>query len=265
LQKLLNAEGPRLPIYWGNRNWHPILADTIRQMREDGVTNALAFFTSAFSSYSGCRQYRENIAAARSDGAPNIDKLRAFYNHPGFLNPMIEKVRAALQLLPGAHVAFTAHSIPTSMALTSPYVTQLEEACKLVAAGLGINDYKLVYQSRSGPPTQPWLEPDIGDHIRALHAAGRQKIVIAPIGFISDHMEVIYDLDTEAAELSKELGMNMARAATVGTHPDFIRMIRELILERVEPGTPRLTVGPSGPCPDVCPPDCCPPPAARRP
>jgi ferrochelatase len=262
LQKLLDAEGPHLPIYWGNRNWHPMLADVLRQMRDDGIKNALAFFTSAFSSYSGCRQYRENIAAA-GDGQPNIDKLRAFYNHPGFLNPMIDKVRAALEQLPGAPVAFTAHSIPMSMAQTSPYVAQLEEACRLVASGAGTSDYKLVYQSRSGPPTQPWLEPDIGDHIRTLQAAGRKEIVIAPIGFISDHMEVLFDLDTEAAELCQELGIRMVRAGTVGTHPDFIRMIRQLILERVEPGTPRLVLGSLNPCPDVCPVDCCPPPASR--
>jgi protoporphyrin/coproporphyrin ferrochelatase len=264
LQKLLDAEGPHLPIYWGNRNWHPMLADTLSQMREDGIKDALAFFTSAFSSYSGCRQYRENIAAA-GNGRPNIEKLRAFYNHPGFLNPMIDKVRAALEQLPGAPVAFTAHSIPMSMAVTSPYVAQLEEVCKLVASGARAGDYKLVYQSRSGPPTQPWLEPDIADHIRSLQAAGRKEIVIAPIGFISDHMEVLYDLDTEAAELCRELGMRMIRAATVGTHPDFIRMIRQLILERVEPGTPRLVLGRSAPCPDVCPEDCCPAPAAGRP
>jgi ferrochelatase len=264
LQKLLDVEGPHLPIYWGNRNWHPMLADTLRQMRQDGVQNALAFFTSAFSSYSGCRQYRENIAAGK-DGLPNIHKLRAFFNHPGFLNPMIENVGKALKQLPGAPVAFTAHSIPMSMAQTSPYVVQLEEACRLVATGAGAGDYKLVYQSRSGPPTQPWLEPDIGDHIRALHAAGRKEIVIAPIGFISDHMEVLFDLDTEAAELCRELGMKMARAETVGVHPDFIGMIRQLILERVEPGTPRLVLGSLQPCPDVCPVDCCPAPAARRP
>ncbi len=266
LQNLLAAEGPHLPIYWGNRNWHPMLADTLRQMRADGVRRAIAFFTSAYSSYSGCRQYRENIAAARAEigaGAPEIDKLRVFYNHPGFVGPVTENVKAALAKIPqgqrsNVHIAFTAHSIPTAMADTSNYVQQLEEACRLVASAVGISDWKLVYQSRSGPPTQSWLDPDICDHLRALHAKGQTSVVISPIGFISDHLEVLYDLDTEAAAVSAELGIDMERAATVGTHPDFLRMIRGLILERIDSATPRLALGIFGPSHDVCPADCCP-------
>ncbi len=263
LEKLLAADGPHLPIYWGNRNWHPMLADTLRRMREDGVKRALAFFTSAYSSYSGCRQYRENIAAARmeiGEGAPEIDKLRAFYNHPGFLGPVAENLKAALAEFPeerrrSAHIAFTAHSIPTAMAETSRYVEQLSEACRLVASAVGIAGWKLVYQSRSGPPTQSWLDPDICDHLRA---SGHSHVVICPIGFISDHLEVLYDLDTEAAAVSAELGIHMVRAATVGTHPDFIRMIRDLIFERIDTTAPRLALGVPGPSHDVCPVDCCP-------
>ena len=271
LENLLAAEGPHLPIYWGNRNWHPMLADTLRQMRADGIRRAIAFFTSAYSSYSGCRQYRENIIAARAEtgeGAPEVDKLRVFYNHPGFVGPATENVKAALAKLPAdrrstAHIAFTAHSIPTAMADTSHYVKQLEEACRLVASAAGISDFKLVYQSRSGPPTQSWLDPDIRDHLRALHATGHTSVVISPIGFISDHLEVLYDLDTEAAAVSAELGIHMERAATVGTHPDFLRMIRELILERIDSAMPRLALGMFGPSHDVCPIDCCP--GMRRP
>ena len=271
LENLLAAEGPHLPVYWGNRNWHPMLADTLRQMRADGIRRAIAFFTSAYSSYSGCRQYRENIIAARAEtgeGAPEVDKLRVFYNHPGFVGPATENVKAALAKLPGdrrstAHIAFTAHSIPTAMADTSHYVKQLEEACRLVASAAGISDFKLVYQSRSGPPTQSWLDPDISDHLRALHATGHTSVVISPIGFISDHLEVLYDLDTEAAAVSAELGIHMERAATVGTHPDFLRMIRELILERIDSAMPRLALGMFGPSHDVCPIDCCP--GMRRP
>ncbi len=272
----LAAHGPHLPIYWGNRNWHPMLADTLRRMTDDGVRRALAFVTSAFSSYSGCRQYREAIARAREEAgpaAPEIDKLRVFYNHPGFLGPMIERVRAALDQFPAAmrddvELVFTAHSVPLSMAQTSDYRAQLEEACRLVASGVGRADSTLVWQSRSGPPTQPWLEPDILDHLRRLASEGKTAVVVAPIGFISDHMEVVFDLDTEAAELCAELGVRMVRAGTVGVHPDFARMIRELVVERMDPNAERRALGARGPHHDVCPLDCCPAPvrpAARRP
>jgi protoporphyrin/coproporphyrin ferrochelatase len=243
--------GPHLPIYFGNRNWHPLLADTLRQMEGDGVTRALGFVTSAFSSYSGCRQYRENIEQA---GGPPVDKLRVFYNHPGFVHTMVDRCQTALAALPGAHLIFTAHSIPLSMARTSRYEEQLRESCRLVAAQLERADWRLVYQSRSGPPTQPWLEPDIGDYLKAVDA---REVVIAPIGFLSDHMEVIYDLDTEARHLCESLGIRMVRAATVGVHPQFVSMIRDLVLERTE-GAPRRALGDHGPSHDVCPPDCCP-------
>ena len=265
LEEELERNGPRLPIYWGNRNWHPLLADTLRQMRDDGIKNALAFITSAYSSYSGCRQYREDIERAREgvgEGAPRVEKLRAFFNHPGFLGPNVENLRAALEQLPearraAARVAFTAHSVPASMAAGCDYERQLLETCRLTASGAGAAAWRLVFQSRSGPPTQPWLEPDICEHLRALKEAGTSDVVVAPVGFISDHMEVLYDLDTEARQLSEALGINMVRAATVGTHPEFVRMIRELILERLDPATPRRALGAFAPSHDVCPVDCC--------
>ncbi|MFM9023825.1 MAG: ferrochelatase, partial [Planctomycetaceae bacterium] len=194
LRDELDRHGPRLPVYWGNRNWHPLLTDTLREMADAGVKRAIAFVTSAFSCYSGCRQYRENIAAAREavgPRAPEVDKIRVFFNHPGFVEPMAANVRAALERFPadvraGVPVLFTAHSIPMSMADTSRYVPQLEESSRLVAERAGAHDWRLVWQSRSGPPTQPWLEPDVCDVIRQQHADGVRGIVIAPIGFISD-------------------------------------------------------------------------------
>jgi ferrochelatase len=262
----LQAHGPPLPIYWGNRNWHPLLADTLGQMAADGVTHALAFVTSAFSSYSGCRQYREDVARAQQQvgpAAPRIDKLRVFFNHPGFIEPMIERVNDALAKIPierrvDALLLFTAHSIPQGMADGCRYETQLREACRLVAEGLGRGNWKLVYQSRSGPPQQPWLEPDVRDFLRQSHAQHPlTDVVVAPIGFTSDHLEVLYDLDTEAKGLCDQLGIHMVRAATVGTHPRFIRMIRELVEERLTTSPVRLALGNLGPKEDVCPEDCC--------
>jgi protoporphyrin/coproporphyrin ferrochelatase len=219
-----------LPIYWGNRNWHPMLADTVRQMRDDGMRNALAFVTSAFGSYSGCRQYIENIKAARTaagEGAPVITKVPPFSNNPKFLEAMTDRVRAAFAELPDGHLVFTAHSVPMSMATSSPYVTELAQACASVAEALGRNDWKLVWQSRSGPTSQPWLEPDIGDYLLLT----RRDVVIAPIGFLSDHMEVIYDLDVVAKRIAQELGIRMVRARTVETHPAIVEMIAGMLEE----------------------------------
>jgi ferrochelatase len=266
----LNAEliqyGPRLPIYWGNRNWHPLLADTLRQMKADGVSRALAFVTSAYSSYSSCRQYRENIAhaqAAAGEGAPVIDKIRVFHNHPGFIAALADRVRQALDRLPSdrreaAHLIYTAHSIPLGMAQGCDYEVQLQETGRLVAHALGHRDWKLVYQSRSGPASEPWLEPDIVDYLRDFNTRGKTSdVVIAPIGFVSDHMEILFDLDTQARELCSELGLNMVRAETVGTHPRFVRMVRELIGERLDESSPRLALGGLAARPNVCPADCC--------
>jgi ferrochelatase len=269
LQGELDRRGPKLPIYWGNRNWHPLLPDTVEQMKRDGVRRALAFMTSAFSSYSSCRQYRENVAAAQERvgmGAPDIDKLRVFFNHPGFIEAMAERVKIALAALPenvrgNAMVIYTAHSIPLSMAQSSKYVQQLQESSRLVSEALNRKEDRLVYQSRSGPPTQAWLEPDILEVLREIEqqnsAAG---VVIAPIGFVSDHMEVLYDLDTEAAQLCGELHLPMVRAGTVGTHPKFVGMIRDLIVERMNGGGQRVAIGTMGPSHDFCAEDCCPPP-----
>jgi ferrochelatase len=265
LQAELDRHGPKLPVYFGNRNWHPLLTDTLRQMRDDGIKRALAFFTSSFSSYSGCRQYRENIAAAQAEvgeGAPQVEKLRAYFNHPGFIEPVIERTAAAIEQVPlqrraTARLAFTAHSIPSAMAANCKYETQLRDACQLIAAGVGSPHWQLVYQSRSGSPLQPWLEPDIGDHLRELKNQKVSDVVVVPIGFISDHMEVVFDLDYEAKQFADELGMNMVRAGTVGTHPRFVRMIRELVVERMMNAEVRPALGTLGPSHDVCPTDCC--------
>jgi protoporphyrin/coproporphyrin ferrochelatase len=268
LEAEFERQGLKLPIYWGNRNWYPLLADTLRQMADDGIKHTLAFFTSAYSSYSGCRQYREDIARAQAEvgvDAPQVSVLRKFYNHPGFIEPNIENVRAALSQIPAerrakAHIAFTAHSIPESIARNSMYEAQLQDACALVAAGLDGQHWQLVYQSRSGAPGQAWLEPDICDTLRDLKADGVEDVVIAPIGFISDHMEVLYDLDTEARDVATEIGLNMVRAATVGTHPAFISMIHELVVERMTDNPNKRYLGTRGPNHDVCAETCCPAP-----
>jgi len=270
LEQELKATGLDLPIYFGNRNWHPLLANTLRKMRDDGVQKALAFVTSAYSSYSSCRQYLEDIERAREavgPGAPRVEKLRAFYNHPGFIAANVANVRAALQEIPAArraatHLAFTAHSIPETMARNCDYEKQLQETSRLVMEGLGVENLKtencqLVFQSRSGSPAQPWLGPNVCDYLRTLHAGGTQDVVVAPIGFVSDHMEIIYDLDTEARALCQELGLNMIRARTPSTHPAFVEMIRELILERMDPQAPRRYLGTAGARADICQPDCC--------
>ena len=272
LEAELERGGPKLPIYWGNRNWPPLLPDTLRKMQGDGVRRALAFVTSAYSSYSSCRQYREDIARARSEvgpGAPEVDKLRAFFNHPAYVEATVERVRDALQAVPAdargnVQIVYTAHSIPASMANTCDYVKQLEEVRRLISEALGYqNDAQthdaLVYQSRSGAPGQPWLEPDVLDYLRQVKAGNpASAVVLAPIGFISDHMEVLYDLDVEARQVCDALGLAMTRAKTVGVHPKFVGMIRELILERMNPGTERRALGSLGPRADICAEDCCP-------
>jgi len=261
LKELLDREGPRLPIYWGNRNWHPFLEDTLRQMQADGVQRALGFVTSAFSSYSSCRQYIEDIDRARAAvgaGAPQIDKIRPYWNHPGFLETMIERTRAALApFATPPRLVFTAHSVPLGMAEGCDYEVQLREAAALVAAAVGAtNRWDLAYQSRSGPPTQPWLEPDINDHLEVLAERGVRSVVVVPIGFVADHMEVKFDLDTQAAATAARFGIELGRAGTAGTAPRFVAMIRELLLERIE-GQPPAYLGTLGPRPVPCPVDCC--------
>ena len=272
LRTELAARGPDLPVYWGNRNWRPLLPDTIREMARDGVQRAIAFVTSAFSSYSSCRQYRENIADAREQAcssAPEVDKIRPFFNHPAFIRSMADRVSDSLMEFAGSpepsmRVIYTAHSIPRVMAETSAYVAQLEEAARLVSEQAGVNSWELAFQSRSGPPSQPWLEPDICDRLRELGESGVSRVSVVPIGFLSDHIEVLHDLDDEAAAVARERGMEFARARTVGIHPRFVAGIRDLISERTEGGEERSAVGAMPASPDVCPMDCCPRPAMPR-
>ena len=273
LESALEDAGLDMPVYWGNRNWRPMLAEAVAAMRADGVRRALAFVTSAFGSYSGCRQYREDIAAARAahPGAPEIHKLRLFYDHPGFVEPMADGVRQALGRLADAgatgpaRLVFSAHSIPLSMATGAPYERQLRESAGLIAErvpqGRGpgrAGGWDLVYQSRSGPPHVPWLAPDVVDHLGALHEEGIGDVALVPLGFVSDHMEVIHDLDDEAAGAAAALGMRLERSATVGAHPAFVDMIVELILEQLDPAAPRRALGAAGAWPDICDATCCP-------
>ena len=265
LKQELAANGPNLAVYWGNRNWQPLLADTLRQMKAEGIKRALAFVTSPYSSYSSCRQYLENITDAQmavGADAPQVEKLRAFYNHPLFVEANVGNLGAALHRIPesrrsSTELVFTAHSIPQSMAENCAYQSQLEETSRLIAESVGRTRWRLVYQSRSGPATQPWLGPDIRDYLSELREAGTTDVVVAPIGFVSDHMEIIYDLDTDARQLSESIGLNMVRALTPGTHPAFIRMIRELVLERMNSDGGRRFLGTRGANHDVCPADCC--------
>jgi ferrochelatase len=263
----LSSYGPRLPVYWGTRHGHPRLVDAVRRMADDGVRRALAFVASPYACHAGCRQYLDDLARARAEAggrAPDVHKLRLFYNHPGFVEPLAESAAAALDKVPeprraAARLVFTAPSIPRTLAATCEYEAQLRETAGLVAFLLGRTQWSLVYQSRCGLPSQPWLDPDIVDHLRALAAEGVKDVVVAPIGFTSDHIEVLYDLDLEAKSRAIELGINMVRAATVGAHPRFVRMVRELAEERLADEPHRLHLGTRGPAPDFCPADCCPP------
>ena len=273
LRPELDRHGMTLPIYWGNRNWHPLLAETLSEMTAAGIKRALAVVLAAYSSYSSCRQYREDIERARSavgPGAPRVDKVRVFYNHPEFIAANADRVREAFESFAtdrrdSASIAFTAHSIPVSMARNCDYEPQLRETCRLVTQEVGIapERWALVYQSRSGRPGDPWLEPDILDHLNHLRGRGVKDIVIHPIGFLSDHMEVMYDLDEEARLLCDAIGLAMVRSQTVGTHARFVSMLRELIAERIElpEGLSPRAVGSHGPSHDVCPETCCLPPA----
>ncbi|MGI9260277.1 MAG: ferrochelatase [Gammaproteobacteria bacterium] len=264
LKAELAAHDIELPVYWGNRNWHPMLTDTLAEMQSSGISRVLAHVTSTFSSYSGCRKYREDLyeACADLDNPPAIDKLRLGYNHPGFIEAMADRVRHAVAELPEksraeAPLMFTAHSLPVPMAENANYVEQLAEACRLVAEEAGCDNWSLCYQSNNASYGVPWLEPDINDVIRGMSEGGTTAMVVAPIGFVCDHMEVVLDLDVEAQATAQEAGVTMVRAATVGTHPAYIGMIRELIEERLHPGTEKRALGKLGPSHDVCPPDCC--------
>lgn len=256
--------GTPLPLYWGNRHWTPYLSDVVAQMRDDGIGRAAVFVTSAYSSYSSCRQYLEDLESARDQvgsGAPELVKLRPYFNHPGFVEPLAEGLRVAMERAePGAAVLMSAHSIPVAMASGSDYVQQLTETARLVATSAGVppDGWQLVFQSRSGSPAQPWLGPGIIDVVGEL-PPDTGSVVVAPIGFVSDHMEVVYDLDTELAEVARRRGTRLVRSATPGTHPRFVRMVYELIAELEEPDrSPRLACGTLGPAPSPCRPGCCP-------
>ncbi|MFK0256042.1 ferrochelatase [Streptomyces sp. NPDC090445] len=297
LRKDFADHGLDLPVYWGNRNWAPYLTDVLREMAADGRRRIAVLATSAYASYSGCRQYRENLAdalaALEQEGVaelPRVDKLRHYFNHSGFVQPMIDGVLAALESLPeevraGARLAFTTHSIPTAAADASgpagdhtaggeggAYVRQHLDVARVIADAVRAETgtelpWELVYQSRSGAPHIPWLEPDVCDHLEALHGAGAPAVVMVPIGFVSDHMEVMYDLDTEALAKAAELGLPAVRSATVGADPRFAAAVRELLLERAaaERGEPveRCALGLLGPSHDLCPAGCCPARTAR--
>jgi ferrochelatase len=264
-----------LPLYWGNRNWHPMLADTLRQMRSDGVRRAIGFATSAYSSYSSCRQYRDDIDKARAEvgeDAPKVEKLRHFYDHPGFVEPHVDAVRTALESLnrgDNTRLVFTAHSIPTSMnAASGPsgglYAAQLRTVAALVAASAAPGlEWDLVWQSRSGPPQVPWLEPDVNDHLKNLAKDGVTDVVVSPIGFVSDHLEVIWDLDNEASETAASLGLGFARAATPGTDPRFVSLVRELVQERIYASSSGRRLAPWDGGGPSCLPGCCPAPTRR--
>ena len=257
-----------LPVYWGNRNWHPFLGDTLARMRDDGVEHAYAIVTSAFPSYSGCRQYQEDIARAQVDGAPRVTKLRHYYCEDGFLDVVARNVRAQLHDLVDPRLVFTAHSIPLVMAQTSgpsggAYVEALRTAAEAVADRVGMNQWDLVFQSRSGPPQVRWLEPDVGDYLERLHDEGGREVVLVPIGFTSDHVEVVYDLDVQAAERAARLpGLTLRRTATVGTDPEFVQMLVRLVEERRS--GPEVDDHGCVATHDRCPAGCCPPPPPRR-
>ncbi|MCK9902440.1 ferrochelatase [Parafrankia colletiae] len=266
-----------LPVYWGNRNWAPYLTDTVARMRADGVRRAACFVTAAFASYSGCRQYREDLASALGEagpGAPDLVKLRLFFDHPGFVEPMVDHCVRALGELPepvraGAPLVFTAHALPLAQAVASgpdggAYERQLRAAAAVIAERVGQrvggrHPWQLAYCSRSGPPHVPWLEPDVNDALAALATGGAGSAVIVPVGFVSDHMEVVYDLDVEAAGTARRHGLAVARAGTVGTDPRFVDMVADLLAERRFPGWERPALSTEGPAHDVCPLHCCDP------
>ena len=268
LRAELDGSDANLPVYFGNRNWDPFLADALREADANGHRRLLAFVTSAYSSYSGCRQYREDMARAVEDAGVDveIDKIRVFFNHPGFVDAQADRVRDAIDTLPDdvradARMVFVTHSIPLRMARHSDSAMQHYESSRLVAEAVEGHagwhgGWDLVYCSRSGPPRVPWLEPDVGEHLAALHEDGTRGVVVVPIGLITDHMEVSHDLDVEAREVADDVGLAMTRAGTVGTHPTFVTAIRELVEER-HADAPRRACGTLPPWHDACPVDCC--------
>lgn len=273
VERELARAGAAMPVYFGNRNWHPMVEDTVAAMARDGVRRALVFATSAWGGYSGCRQYHEDIARARfavGPAAPHLVKLRHFFDHPLFVTASADAAGSALQRVgSGARLVFTAHSVPVAADAAAGlpdegghrYSRQVAEASRLVAAEIGAEDHDVVWQSRSGPPQVPWLEPDVVDHLDTLPAEGVDGVVLVPIGFVSDHLEVGWDLDHEAAQRAAELGLRFSRAATPGTDPRFARMVAELVTEHTAGGAARrLSTVPAAGCAvdgEPCAPGCC--------
>jgi ferrochelatase len=245
IEQALAVAGCDLPVYFGNRNWHPMVEDAVAAMAADGIRSALVFATSAWGGYSGCRQYHEDIARARravGSAAPELVKLRHFFDHPLFVAACADALHTAReQAGPGARVVFTAHSVPLAADASAGlagqgghcYSRQVMAAARLVATAVGVSSYDVVWQSRSGPPQVPWLAPDVSDHLDALHTDKVPGVVVAPLGFVSDHLEVLWDLDHEARQRAAALGMHFVRAATPGTDPRFADMVVELIAEHV--------------------------------
>jgi len=290
LRDELASRGIHTPIYWGNRHWHPFLNDVIAQLEAHGHRSILAVFTSAYSSYSGCRQYREELANAVSENgcqsSTKIDKIRPYFDSPGFVLPFVDgiadasnQLRTEDQSLSAPKVLFTTHSIPTSMSESSgppdmagvaggAYVAQHLAVARLIVEqvverGTDIASWELVYQSRSGPPQIPWLEPDINDAIRRARGEGFTSVIIAPIGFVSDHMEVVWDLDNEALTTCAQLGVRVRRVATPGVDPRFVQSLGDLVVEKMG-GPPATALSSLGPWPSPCLPGCCPNPRERR-
>jgi ferrochelatase len=266
LAELFAREGPPVALYWGNRFWYPSIGEALIQMAEEGIQTATALVLSPFGSYAGCRAYREALQQARQEvGCADLEirKLRLFYNHPLFIEAVGQRVQEVIGKLPDGsrgkiRVIFSAHSLPVSMAAVSPYVHQFTVAARLVAERVGLREFDLVYQSRSGDPTSPWLEPDIVQHLQALARDGFDgTLIVVPIGFIVENMETAYDLDVEAANVAEDLGIPLVRAGTAACTEPFLRLVRELVLEQFLPEHPREFLGADGPWPDECPPDCC--------
>jgi len=272
----MNHDGPQLPVYWANRYWHPDLPEVIAQMASDGIRRALAFVPSPFGSHASCRQYIDAIEAARQQVTdappPEIEKLRLFYNHPGYIEPIADRIFSMLSALQSEanspdRLIFTAHSLPLDMAKQSAYVEQYHEAARLIArnvelraaeSGLKVPQIATVYQSRSGPPHLPWLGPDVGEYVASLAETDQKSsIVVCPIGFCYENMETAYDLDVALARQCEELGIEMHRVDTIATDPKFVEMIRLLALERIDKTADRLSLGDQPPWPDACDAQCC--------
>jgi len=243
LRVVLDRDGPRLPVYVGMRNWHPYLGETLAAMQHAGVRNAVGVILAAQQSDAGWERYKRDVAEAREalhGDAPAVDFVPGWHAHPLLIDAVADQARRALASLPAARRAaarlvFTAHSIPTAQAATSTYEAQLAEGAALVAARLGFDTHVLAYQSRSGNPREPWLGPDIAETVRDQAAGGARDLLVVPIGFVCDHVEVLYDLDIEARQVAERLGVGFARAATVNDHPSFIRMLAAVIRSHVGP------------------------------